>query len=146
MTKAASLNGKWRIVAMALWDNDFLDMMEPAYIAFDGKAGGEFAFGCVTGGLHCRKTPSGVDFTGKATTKWTKCPAMVGPNFKKTGRSKAKSVSITATTQPSRRADGEFFSSLLGQEGLRRGLSPPSEAPAGVVNAEPATRLRGREP
>ena len=32
-----------------MWDKDFLDMMELAYIAFDGKAGGEFAFGCVTG-------------------------------------------------------------------------------------------------
>ena len=60
---AAPLKGKWRIVEMELWDNDFLDMMGPAYIAFDGKAGGEFAFGCVTAGLHCRKTPSGVDFT-----------------------------------------------------------------------------------
>jgi hypothetical protein len=28
--------------------------VEPAYIVFDGKSGGEFAFGCVTGGLHCR--------------------------------------------------------------------------------------------
>jgi hypothetical protein len=63
MTKAASLNGKWRIVEMELWDKDFLDMMEPAYIAFDSKSGGEFAFGCVTGGLHCRKIPTGVEFT-----------------------------------------------------------------------------------
>ncbi|CAN5302718.1 hypothetical protein BH10PSE7_BH10PSE7_39460 [soil metagenome] len=63
MTKATPLSGKWRIVEMALWDKNFLDMLKPAYIAFDGKAGGEFAFGCVTGGLHCRKTPSGVDFT-----------------------------------------------------------------------------------
>ena len=63
MTKAVPLSGKWRIAEMALWDKDFLDMMEPAYIAFDSKAGGEFAFGCVTGSLHCRKTPSGVDFT-----------------------------------------------------------------------------------
>ena len=38
-------------------------MMELAYIAFDGKAGGEFAFGCVTGNLHCRKTTSSVEFT-----------------------------------------------------------------------------------
>src|ERR1700730_9096475 len=59
----AALKGKWRIVEMELGDKDFLDMMGPAYIAFDGKAGGEFAFGCVTAGLHCRKTPSGVDFT-----------------------------------------------------------------------------------
>jgi len=58
-----SLIGKWRIIEMELWDKDFLDMMEPAYIAFDGKAGGEFAFGCVIGGLHCRKAPDGVEFT-----------------------------------------------------------------------------------
>jgi hypothetical protein len=63
MTKAAPIKGKWRIVKMALWDKDFLDMMEPAYIAFDGKTGGEFAFGCVTGGIHSRKTATGVDFT-----------------------------------------------------------------------------------
>jgi hypothetical protein len=60
MNKAATLKGKWRIVEMELWDKDFLDMMDPAYIAFDGKAGGEFAFGCVTGSLHCRKATSGV--------------------------------------------------------------------------------------
>jgi hypothetical protein len=29
-------------------------MVEPAYIALDGKSGGEFAFCCVTGNLHCR--------------------------------------------------------------------------------------------
>ena len=43
MNKAATLKGKWRIVEMELWDKDFLDMMDPAYIAFDGKAGGEFS-------------------------------------------------------------------------------------------------------
>ena len=52
MTKAAPLKGRWRIVETKLWDKEFLDMMEPAYIAFDGKAGGDFAFGCVTGSLH----------------------------------------------------------------------------------------------
>jgi hypothetical protein len=40
MTKAPTLKG-WRIVEMEMWDKDFLDMMELAYIAFDGKAGGE---------------------------------------------------------------------------------------------------------
>ena len=40
MTKVVPLSGKWRIVEMALWDKDFLDMMEPAYIAFDGQVGG----------------------------------------------------------------------------------------------------------
>jgi hypothetical protein len=57
------LKGKWRIVEMAMWDTDFLDMMEPAYILFEGKTGGEFAFGCVTGQLHCRQAANGVSFT-----------------------------------------------------------------------------------
>jgi hypothetical protein len=47
---------------MALWDKDFLDMMERAYIAFDGKLGGEFAFGCVTW-PPLPKDPEGIEFT-----------------------------------------------------------------------------------
>jgi len=57
------LKGKWRIVETELWDKEFLDMLEPAYILFDGKGSGEFAFGCVFGNLHCRHTPTGADFT-----------------------------------------------------------------------------------
>jgi hypothetical protein len=58
-----SLKGKWRITSMAPWERSFLDMLEPAYILFDGNDDGEFAFGCVTGQLHCRNTNTGVSFT-----------------------------------------------------------------------------------
>jgi hypothetical protein len=51
------LLGKWRIVEMALWDSDFLDMLEPAYISFDAQGRGEFVFGTVQGSLHCRYGP-----------------------------------------------------------------------------------------
>ena len=53
MTGAAAdpLTGKWRIVEMALWDNDFVDMIEPAFLTFDDKGSGEFRFGAVIGGL-----------------------------------------------------------------------------------------------
>ena len=47
-----SLTGKWRIVEMPDYETGFLDMIEPAYILFDGQGGGEFAFGCVTGGIY----------------------------------------------------------------------------------------------
>ena len=57
-----TLKGKWRIVEMELWDTEFVDLMEPAYILFDGATGGEFAFGCVTGQLHCREVAEGADF------------------------------------------------------------------------------------
>ena len=46
-----TLQGRWRIVEMPDYTDDYPDMMEPAYIAFD-RTGGEFAFGCVTGHIH----------------------------------------------------------------------------------------------
>ena len=44
-----SLLGRWRIVEMPDYDEEYPDMMDPAYILFDEQGGGEFAFGCVTG-------------------------------------------------------------------------------------------------
>jgi hypothetical protein len=57
------LLGRWRIVEMALWDADFLDLVEPAYIAFDRQGRGEFVFGAVHGSLDCRYGRDSVDFT-----------------------------------------------------------------------------------
>ncbi len=57
------LLGKWRIVEMELWDSDFLDLVEPAYISFDAQGRGAFVFGAVQGGLHCRYGPDSVRFT-----------------------------------------------------------------------------------
>jgi hypothetical protein len=44
------------------YDDDFLDMVEPAYILFS-NTGGEFAFGCVTGAIHGSCDGSAVEFT-----------------------------------------------------------------------------------
>lgn len=44
-----SLAGRWRIVAMPDYVEDYPDMMEPAYIEFAANGSGEFAFGCVIG-------------------------------------------------------------------------------------------------
>jgi len=63
VTRKAPLSGKWRIVEMEVWDKGFLDMLEPAYIAFDGKGSGEFLFGCVIAGLDCDDASDSVDFT-----------------------------------------------------------------------------------
>ena len=41
-----TLQGKWRIVELPGYEDDYADMMEPAFIDF---AAGAFAFGCVTG-------------------------------------------------------------------------------------------------
>lgn len=46
------MKGKWRITKLPGYDPDYADMVETAYILFDGKGGGEFAFGCVTAGIY----------------------------------------------------------------------------------------------
>ena len=37
-------------------------MVEPAYILFDGKCGGEFSFGCVTGAIHGAGDTNAIEF------------------------------------------------------------------------------------
>ena len=41
------LIGRWRIVEADLRDRDYLDLVEPAYMAFAKNGRGEFAFGAV---------------------------------------------------------------------------------------------------
>jgi hypothetical protein len=55
------VKGRWRIVEMPDYEADFPDMMEPAYILFDG--GGKFAFGCVTGAISGAADAYAVEFT-----------------------------------------------------------------------------------
>jgi hypothetical protein len=57
------VKGKWRIVKMPDYTPDYPDMVEPAYILFDGKGGGEFAFGCVTGGIYGAGDSDAIEFT-----------------------------------------------------------------------------------
>jgi hypothetical protein len=58
-----SLVGRWRIVETDLWDNDYLDMLEPAHITFQADGSGEFAFGCVNAAFHCDPTAQAVSFS-----------------------------------------------------------------------------------
>jgi hypothetical protein len=46
------LIGRWRIVQADLWDRDYLDLVEPAYIGFGKNGRGEFAFGAVNATLE----------------------------------------------------------------------------------------------
>ena len=58
-----ALIGKWRITEADLWDRDYLDLVEPAYIAFDADGRGELAFGCVQAGLDLEYAKSLIFFT-----------------------------------------------------------------------------------
>ena len=50
---AKAFIGRWRIVEMDQWDNDYLDLVEPAFIRF-GANDGAFVFGAVKGWLDVR--------------------------------------------------------------------------------------------
>ncbi len=41
--------GKWRIVEMEMWDQNFIDMVTPGYFSFDKDGLGYFQFGAVEG-------------------------------------------------------------------------------------------------
>ena len=49
--------GRWRIVEMDVWDNDFLDLIEEAHLTFKGAADGEIAFGALKGFLDVLRRP-----------------------------------------------------------------------------------------
>lgn len=57
------LLGKWRIVEMPDYTDDYPDMMEPAYILFEESGSGEFAFGCVTGQIFAAGDTDAVAFS-----------------------------------------------------------------------------------
>jgi len=46
--------GRWRIAEMGRWDADFIDLVVPGFIRFDGRGGGEFQFGTVQGQFRFR--------------------------------------------------------------------------------------------
>jgi hypothetical protein len=59
--------GRWRIVSMSAWDDEFIDEEEEGYFEFDKKNGGEFHFGYVHGHMDCRlKTKD-----GESAVEWT---------------------------------------------------------------------------
>ena len=44
---ACELIGRWRIAEADLWDRDYLDLVEPAYLQIGNHGRAEFAFGAV---------------------------------------------------------------------------------------------------
>ena len=49
------LAGRWRIVAMELWDADAIDLVGPGFIEFALGRSGRLAFIAVDGELDCRE-------------------------------------------------------------------------------------------
>ena len=59
--------GRWRIVSMSGWDEDYIDEEEEGYFEFDEKGGGEFHFGYVHGQMGCKLTTR----DGEPAVEWT---------------------------------------------------------------------------
>ena len=51
--------GKWRIVEMEMWDQDYVDMEVPGYIEIGSGGIGRFQFGLISGGIDGRVDRSG---------------------------------------------------------------------------------------
>jgi hypothetical protein len=51
-TPEAVLAGSWKITTMEMWDQDYVDLVVPGFVRFDGETG-ELMFGVVRGDLAC---------------------------------------------------------------------------------------------
>ena len=59
--------GRWRIVSMSAWEDDFLDEEVEAYIEFNDRGWGNFHFGNVQGQMDCRQTTR----EGEPAVEWS---------------------------------------------------------------------------
>ena len=59
--------GRWRIVSMAAWEDDYLDEEVQAFIEFEEKGSGSFQFGYVQGLIDWRLTTR----DGEPAVEWT---------------------------------------------------------------------------
>ncbi len=54
MKQMKQFAGKWRIVEMELWDQDYVDMEVPGFIRIGSDGTGQFQFGLVAGDIDGR--------------------------------------------------------------------------------------------
>ncbi len=59
--------GRWHIVSMTEWDEDFINAEVQGFFEFDAEGGGQFQFGYVQGDMDCRLTTR----DGKPAVEWT---------------------------------------------------------------------------
>jgi hypothetical protein len=55
--------GRWRIVGSDLWDRDYLDLVDPAFISIGRGGHGELAFGAMNASLDLSYSRTMVFFT-----------------------------------------------------------------------------------
>jgi len=82
-TSLKAFVGKWSIVAMEAWDQEYIDMEVPGHFTFKKDGTGNFQFGMVQGEMDCRLENTcerhGSNFPGKGKRSWTRRAAADGP-------------------------------------------------------------------
>jgi len=53
------LDGRWRIVSMSAWEDEYLDEEVQAFLEFEETGRGSFQFGYIRGLMDCRTTSRG---------------------------------------------------------------------------------------
>src|SRR5262249_41423726 len=61
------ITGRWCIISMSAWEDDYLDEEVQAFIEFEGASGGSFQFGYVQGLIDWRLTTRG----GEPVLEWS---------------------------------------------------------------------------
>lgn len=59
--------GRWRIVSMEQYDQDYVDEEEDGYFEFTDRGWGDFHFGNVQGQMDCRQTKR----NGEPAVEWS---------------------------------------------------------------------------
>ena len=101
---AKAFRGRWRIIEMEVWPDDYLDLIEPAHIAFEGRTDGVFVFGAVKGWLDvrygARDGAACAEFSWEGNNDADSASGRGGPPSAPRAASSAISSSTTATTRP----------------------------------------------
>ena len=63
----SAFSGRWGIVSMTAWDEDFINAEVQGFFEFNDKGNGEFHFGYVHGNMDCRLTTR----DGEPAIEWT---------------------------------------------------------------------------
>jgi hypothetical protein len=115
MTASAGcqLIGRWQIFEADIWDHDYLDLVEPAYLKIGKNGRGEFAFGVVNATMELNTAAASCSSDGAGSTKATRSPARDGPTSRTMAPLKSSYPSTLATTRSSRHGASELFNSLL---------------------------------
>jgi hypothetical protein len=107
--------GRWRIVGSDLWDRDYLDLVDPAFITIGRGGHGELAFGVVNAALDLSYSPTVVFFTFEGSDEGDEVSGSGSAELTEDGVLEIELSSTAGTMRSSKPRESDFSNSLLGQ-------------------------------